>query len=93
MFAAACGGSDPTATPEPTPAPTATSAPTPEPTMEPTPEATDAPEATGSLRDFKLTPAATGQDMVDLLSEEEVSRIEGAFGSGVYQMLLVTPLL
>ena len=101
IFAAACGGDDPTATPEPTPVPTATTNPTPEPTPEatpePTPEATpeptDAPEATGSLMDFKLTTATTGQDMVDLLSEEEVSCIESAYGSGVFQILLSTPIL
>ena len=97
VLAAACGGADPTATPEPTPTPTATPEPTPTPTAtptpDPTPEPTDAPEATNLLREFKLTPATTGQDMVDLLSEEEVSCIEGAYGSGVFQILLTTPIL
>ncbi len=89
MFAAASGGSDPAATPEPTSAPPATSAPTPEPT----PESTAPPEAPASLRDFTVTTATTGKDLMDLLTDDETSCIEGAFGSGVFQILPTTLLL
>ena len=87
LFAVACGGADPTATPEPTPTPTAT------PTPEPTPEPTSAPETQVSLRDFSLTPATTGKDLMDTLSEHEAGCIEDSLGSGVYQILLGTPLM
>ena len=134
VFAAACGGTDPTSTPEPTattppptntpvptpvpaattPPPTNTPAPTPDPTATPAPtaapeptdaptattppptavpEPTDAPEAADSLMDFRLTPATTGQDLMDRLSEFESGCIEDAVGSGVYQILLAMPLM
>ena len=92
----ACGSAPaPTPTPEPTPTPTP--APTPTPTPEPpTPEPPTAePPArvAGNVEDFVLTPATTGQDLIDVLSEEEASCIQSAFGDAIYQILLGTPLL
>ena len=87
VLAAACGGEDPTATPEPTPVPTAT------PTPELTPEPTHPPESTGSLRDFNLTPTTTGQDLMNVLPEPAVTCIEESVGSGTFQILLNLPLL
>ena len=88
---AACG-SDPT--PTPTPEPTATPPPTPMPTPTPEPP-TPAPAAqsTGNLGDFVITPATTGKDLIDALSEEEASCIQSAFGDAIFQILLGTPLL
>ena len=101
ILTVACGGPDPTATPEPTPVPTATPVPTREPTPVPTAtpaptstqEPTSAPEAPASLRDFSLTPETTGQDLMDHLSEFETACIEDSVGSGLYQILLATPLM
>ena len=88
---AACG-SDPT----PTPTPTLTTTPTPTPAPTPTPEQpTPAPAAqvAGTMEDFVITPATTGKDLIDALSEEETSCIRSAFGDAIFQIMLGTPLL
>ena len=94
-LATACG-LDPTATP--TPAPTATPTPmptsTPEPTATPEPT-TPAPDAqmAGGLESLVITPATTGKDLIDALSEEEAACIKTAFGDAIYQIMLATPLM
>jgi hypothetical protein len=50
-------------------------------------------EPKGSLEDFVVTAATTGQDLFDALSEEEVACIRGSFGDAVYQVMLGSPLM
>ena len=106
-FAAACSDdSEPEPTPTatqapaaatpapatPTPTPTPTPSPTPTPTPPPataTPEPTPAP----TLRDFVVTPATTGKDLLDRLSEGEQGCIKEAFGDFIYTIMQGTPLL
>ncbi|MCY3887330.1 MAG: hypothetical protein OXG19_06445 [Chloroflexi bacterium] len=76
--------------PEPTPEPAVTE---PEPTEPPAPEPAEAPQPVGSLEDFIITPATTGQDLLDRLSETETSCIRETMGEGVYQIIRATPLL
>ena len=76
----------------PTPTPTPTPSPTPTPTPPPataTPEPTPAP----TLRDFVVTPATTGKDLLDRLSEGEQGCIKEAFGDFIYTIMQGTPLL
>ena len=40
-----------------------------------------------------ITPATTGKDLIDALSEEEASCIQTAFGDAIYQIMLATPLM
>ncbi len=84
-------GSDPTPTPTPTATPTPT--PTPVPTATPIPSPTSVPQSEGSLENFVVTASTTGQDMMDVLSEEEVSCIQTSFGDTVFQFMLSAPLL
>ena len=103
VVAVACGSD-----PEPTtaPDPTATSAPpTPAPTTPPPPP-TDAPEPTAeaaeptaepqamaTLEDFVLTPATTGQDLINRISQEEADCIKGAIGEAFFGLMMQAPLL
>ncbi len=88
-------------TPMPTPQPTPTTRPTrePTPTATPTPTttpattATEAAAPTGSMDDLKVTSATTGQDVMDLLSEEESSCIGSAMGAAGYQLFLGAPMM
>ena len=80
------------ATATPTPTPTPTPSPTPTPTPPPataTPEPTPAP----TLRDFVVTPATTGKDLLDRLSEGEQGCIKEVFGDFIYTIMQGTPLL
>ena len=99
---AACGSDPtptPTPTPEPTPVPTATPVPTPTPEPTPVPTATPTPvppsttEPEVSLEDFVVDVSTTGQDLMAVLSEQEVSCIRAAFGDAVFQIMMSTPLL
>ena len=90
-LATACG-SDPTPTPTPTATPIPTPIPVPTPTPEP-PTPTPAPQDAGGLMGFEMTPATTGQDLMDRLSEEETACIQDAFGDAIYQIMLATPLM
>ena len=105
-FLAACGGDpepDPAATATQPPA-TATPAATPEPSPTATPEppatpaqATATPTAAAeqpaaSLEGFVIDATATGQDLIDRLSSDEVACIEAAVGDAIYGILLGTPL-
>ena len=90
---AACGGEDPTATPEPTatPAPTATPVPTatPEPTAMPVP--TEAPESSMmSLTDIDET--TTVGDLIGALSEGEAACFRTAFGEAILDAMKDQPL-
>lgn len=83
-----------TPTPTPTPTPTATPTPTPTPTEAPatptaTPESTPAP----TLADFVVTPATTGKDLTDRLTEGERECIKEAFGDFIYAAMQGLPLL
>ena len=94
-LATACGSDPtPTPTPEPTATPTPMPTPTPEPTATPEPP-TPAPDSqmASSLEDLVITPATTGKDLIDALSEEEAACIKTAFGDAIYQIMLATPLL
>ena len=94
VVAVACG-SDPTATQESTatPEPTATPVPTSTP-IPPTAAPTEAPEAAiVSLEDLVLTPATTGKDLIDAVSEEEVACIKAAVGDAFFELLLVVPIM
>ncbi len=83
---------EPAAEPEPEPAPEPAVA---EPELaEPSaPEPAEAPQPVGSLEDFVITPATTGQDLLDRLSETETSCIRETMGEGIYQIIRATPLL
>ena len=76
-LAVACG-SEPT--PTPTPAPTST--PTPIPA-----------QPVGNLEGFIITPASTGQDLLDRISEAERECLRNAFGDAVYGIMSAVPLL
>ena len=83
---AACGGEDPTATPEPTatPAPTATPVPT------PTPEPTATPEPEPVPSDVSITDIdenSTVGDLIGALSEEEIACITAAFGEVILESM------
>ena len=99
---ASCGSDpEPTPTPtvEPTAVPTATPVPTPTPEPATEPAATPTPippSAAGpevSLEDFIVDESTTGQDLMDVLSESEVSCIQSTFGDAVFQIMMGTPLL
>lgn len=88
------------ATPEPAEPPAPEPAAEPEPAVtepelaEPAaPEPAEAPQPVGSLEDFVITPATTGQDLLDRLSETETSCIRETMGEGIYQIIRATPLL
>ena len=83
---------EPSAEPEPEPAPEP-AATEPEPTEPSAPEPAEAPQPVGSLEDFVITSATTGQDLLDRLSETETSCIRETMGEGVYQIIRATPLL
>ena len=83
---------EPAAEPEPEPAPEPAVT-EPEPAELPAPEPAAAPQPVGSLEDFVITPATTGQDLLDRLSEAEISCIRESMGEGVYQIIRGTPLL
>ena len=88
----------PTVAPEPTATPVPTATRVPAATQAPDPVATATPESppsqpAASVRDFVLTPATTGKDLMDALSDEETSCIKTAFGEAVYQILLNTPIM
>lgn len=81
-LAVACGS-------EPTPTPTPTSTPTPTPIpAEPPPE-----RPAGNLEGFIITPASTGQDLLDRISEAERECLRNAFGEAVYGIMSAVPLL
>ncbi len=46
-----------------------------------------------TLADLQLTQATVGKDLMDLLSEEETSCIQGAVGEQVYNIILATPIM
>ena len=81
---------EPELEPEPAPEPAITE---PEPTEPPAPEPAEDPQPVGSLEDFVITPATTGQDLLDRLSETETSCIRETMGEGIYQIIRATPLL
>ena len=83
---------EPAAEPEPEPAPEPAVT-EPEPADPSAPEPAEAPQPVGSLEDFVITPATTGQDLLDRLSETETSCIRETMGEGVYQIIRATPLL
>ena len=83
---------EPAAEPEPEPAPEPAVT-EPEPAEPSAPEPAEAPQPVGSLEDFVITPATTGQDLLDRLSETETSCIRETMGEGVYQIIRATPLL
>ena len=92
---AACGGEDPTATPEPTatPAPTATPipTPTPEPTATPAPEPEPEPDSSMmSITDIDEN--STVGDLIGALSEEETACITAAFGEVILESMKDQPL-
>ena len=109
VIAMACGSDpEPTAAPEPTATQTqsiATSAPpTPAPTTPPpppteapapteAPEPTAEPQAMATLEDFVLTPATTGQDLINRISQEEADCIKGAIGEAFFGLMMQAPLL
>ena len=77
------------APPTPTPEPTATPLPTPTPLP-----ATPTPLPAGpGIDEFVITPETTGQDLIDVLSEEEVECIKSAVGDPVFSLLLGAPLV
>ncbi len=93
------------ATPAPTPTPTPTPPP-PTPTPTPTPEATSAATATPTeaatpsatqpaqgVNELAITPATTGKDLMDSVSEAEQACVREAFGDLIYDVLLATPIL
>jgi hypothetical protein len=45
------------------------------------------------MRDFRITPATTGGDLLDALSDEENACIKAAVGDAIYEFLKGTPLL
>lgn len=79
-LAVACG---PEPTPTPSPTPTATPTPTQPPSEQPA----------GNLEDFVITPASTGQDLLDRISEAERECLRNAFGEAVYGIMSAVPLL
>ena len=82
----------PTSTPEPTPEPTATPEPPPAPDAPTAPVAPDAPAMTFDVP--KLTPDATGQDIVDnVITEDEAKCVREAIGDEAYQGLLQVSIL
>ena len=88
---AACGGEDPTATPEPTATPVPTAAPVPTPTPEPT--ATPVPEPDSSMMSITdIDENATVGDLIGALSEEETACINMAFGEAILESLKDQPL-
>ena len=96
---AACGGEDPTATPEPTatPAPTATPVPTPtpipEPTATPVPEPDPEPDpADGMTSLTDIDETTTVGDLIGALSEEEVACFTAAFGEAILETVKDQPL-
>ena len=109
VIAVACGSdpeptatSVPTTAPEPTAAstpPTATSVPpTPAPTTLPpapteAPEPTAEPQAMATLEDIVVTPATTGKDLIDRISQEEADCIKGAIGEAFFGLMMQAPLL
>ena len=105
VLAAACGGDSPEV---PTPAPTATPEPTPTATpvpptptpVPPTPTAIpptstpgEEPASRKSLENLQLTPSTLGSDLVDALSEEEVSCIKAAVGDQIFGLMLSSPIM
>ena len=90
----------PPATPTPTPTPPPAT-PTPTPTPPPptaTPTPTEAPPLSATqpaegLSSLVLTPATTGKDIMDRISEAEAACVRAAFGEVIYQILLGTPIL
>ena len=84
---------EPTAVPTATPVPTPTPEPTPAPTATPTPVPPSATEPGVSLEDFVVDVSTTGQDLMDVLSEGEVSCIQSTFGDAIFQIMMSTPLL
>ncbi len=95
MLAAACGSDpDPTATPVP---PTATPIPpTATPTSPPptdTPEPVEQPDAMNSLEELVITPATTGGELIDALSEEETDCIKEAIGESFFGLMVSAPLM
>lgn len=99
---AACGSEpEPTPTPtvEPTAVPTATAVPTPtpeptpQPTATPTPDAASSTESKAALEGFVVDISTTGQDLMDVLSEGEVSCIKSTFGDAIFGIMMSTPLL
>ena len=94
---AACGGEDPTATPEPTatPAPTAIPEPTatPEPTAIPVP--TEAPESeseAGMMSLMDIDETTTVGDLMGALSDEEAACFRTAFGEAILDAMKDQPL-
>ncbi len=97
-LAAACGGGSPevpTPAPIPTPEPTATATPVPPtPTpIPPTPTPVEEPAARSSLESLQLTPSTLGSDLIDALSEEEVSCIKAAVGDQIFGLMLSSPIM
>ena len=96
---AACGGEDPTPTPEPTatPEPTSTPVPTPtpmpEPTATPEPEPEPEPDADSSMMSITdIDENSTVGDLIGALSEEETACITAAFGEVILESMKDQPL-
>lgn len=92
---AACGGEDPTATPEPTatPAPTATPVPTPTPEPTATPEPEPAPDTDSSMMSITdINENSTVGDLFAALSEEEASCITAVFGEVIIESMKDQPI-
>ena len=95
----------PTPTPTPTttpPPPTPTPTPTPMPTPTPTPAATATPaeaappsatQPAQGVKELVITPATTGKDLMDSVSEAEQACVREAFGDLIYDVILATPIL
>lgn len=79
----------PTPTPTPPP-PTATPAATATPTEAPPPSAT---QPAGGVAALVITPATTGKDLMDSVSEAEQVCVREAFGDLIYDVMLATPIL
>ena len=90
--AVACEGEEPTPTSAPTQVPTAkpTATPTPVPTFMPSPTP-DSPVPLG-FAFWELDMSSTGNDLVALLTEEEVSCLRNELGPS-YQAILAAPLV
>jgi len=86
LVIAACG-SDPTTTPEPTATPEPTPTPIP-PTATPEPE----PPAM-MMKDLRITPETTGQDILSHLSEAEAGCLSSAMGDANFQLFQGAPIL
>lgn len=86
---AACGGEDPTPTPEPTATPVPTSTPVPTPMPEPTPEPEPEPS---DMSVADIDENATVGELIDTLSEEETACVTAVFGEVILESMKAQPL-